>query len=272
MADGDETTDGPRGTEPPAVLSYGTPDATSANSPVATAALVCSLSFLIVPPLACAIAGPRLLFLPFLLLPVIGLALGVRALNDPTLTPAPGRRRAKSAVWLGSAELLFLLAFALILPNMGRASERGNRVKCSSNLRQIGLGFQMYANDNQGQLPPDLMTILATQELTSAVFNCPSSSDVPAAGATPQQMLQDFQNPGRYSYVHAGFTGTALTATADHVLAYEHAANHDNRGMNVLYGDGHVQWLEKPAADHVVAELKAGHNPPRPMGKSQVGQ
>ncbi len=272
MAERDETTDGPRGTEPPAVLSYGTPDATSANSPVATAALVCSLSFLIVPPLACGTAGPSVILLPLLLLPVIGLALGIRGLNDPTVTPASGRRKAKSAIWLASVELVFLLSLVPVISNTGRPREQGLRVMCASRLRQIGMAMQMYANDHRGHLPPNLLTVLATQDLPPETFNCPSSSDVRAAGTTPQQMLQDFQKPGRCSYVHAGFTGTALTATAAHVLAYEHAANHNNRGMNVLYGDGHVEWVDKPAADHVVAELKAGHNPPRPMGKSQVGQ
>jgi prepilin-type processing-associated H-X9-DG protein len=56
---------------------------------------------------------------------------------------------------------------------------------------------------------------------------------------------------------------SAQTATARHVLAYEHMSNHKNNGMNVLYGDGSVQWLEKAEAERVLSELQQGHNPPR---------
>src|SRR4051812_47411800 len=33
------------------------------------------------------------------------------------------------------------------------AREAGNRVKCATNLRQIGLAIQMYANENKGAFP-----------------------------------------------------------------------------------------------------------------------
>jgi prepilin-type processing-associated H-X9-DG protein len=46
------------------------------------------------------------------------------------------------------------------------------------------------------------------------------------------------------------------------VSAYEPLSNHDGRGMNVLFGDGHVEWIESPVAEAVEAQLRAGHNPP----------
>jgi prepilin-type processing-associated H-X9-DG protein len=51
--------------------------------------------------------------------------------------------------------------------------------------------------------------------------------------------------------------------TRDHVLAYEHLPNHSHGGMNVLYGDGNVRWVDAADAERLVAELSAGHNPPR---------
>jgi prepilin-type processing-associated H-X9-DG protein len=47
------------------------------------------------------------------------------------------------------------------------------------------------------------------------------------------------------------------------VVAYEPLSNHGN-GMNVLYADGHVQWLDAGPGRRLMAELSAGHNPPRP--------
>ena len=35
--------------------------------------------------------------------------------------------------------------------------------------------------------------------------------------------------------------------------------------MNVLFADGRVEWIDEPQAKHLLAELSAGHNPPRPL-------
>ena len=45
------------------------------------------------------------------------------------------------------------LLIALLLPALRMARESANRVKCAAQLRQIGYGFQMYANANRGWLP-----------------------------------------------------------------------------------------------------------------------
>lgn len=42
---------------------------------------------------------------------------------------------------------------SLMLPALVRAKGRGNSISCVSNLRQIGLGMNMYAEDNNGYLP-----------------------------------------------------------------------------------------------------------------------
>jgi prepilin-type processing-associated H-X9-DG protein len=152
----------------------------------------------------------------------------------------------------------------LIVPTLGRPREPAQRVKCASNLRQIGQGIQMYANENRGAFPPSFDAVLSTQDLTPEVFVCPSSDHERATGPTTQAVVASFlSNPNLHcSYVYTGAGLTSATATPKHVLAYEHATNHKD-GMNVLYGDGTVQWVDAKQSAHLLSELTAGHNPPR---------
>ena len=48
---------------------------------------------------------------------------------------------------------IIALLISILLPALSAARESANRVKCASNLRQIGLAFTNYANDNNGSFP-----------------------------------------------------------------------------------------------------------------------
>src|SRR5688500_12952459 len=110
---------------------------------------------------------------------------------------------------------IIALLISILLPSLNRARETANRVKCASNLKQIGLAILLYSNENKGAYPrtkastptttgtmhymtavghtaPDpfvsqatdttndvtaaLFLLLRTQDITSEVFTCPSSN------------------------------------------------------------------------------------------------
>jgi prepilin-type N-terminal cleavage/methylation domain-containing protein/prepilin-type processing-associated H-X9-DG protein len=48
---------------------------------------------------------------------------------------------------------IIALLISILLPSLNRARETANRVKCGSNLRQIGQAILLYSNENKGAYP-----------------------------------------------------------------------------------------------------------------------
>jgi hypothetical protein len=76
------------------------------------------------------------------------------------------------------------LLLAILMPSLGRAREPANRIKCATNLRQIGYACLMYANVNGGRFPDSVATLFVESDLTAEVYNCTSSDATRAVGPT----------------------------------------------------------------------------------------
>jgi prepilin-type processing-associated H-X9-DG protein len=127
----------------------------------------------------------------------------------------------------------------------------------------------IYANDHGGALPPDLIAIYRHQQgdLPPEVFTCPSSDISKAGGATQDQVVASMLSGDHISYA---WTGGGLTSAAppDVILAFDlelHVPKdaETTTGMNVLFADGSVTFVNQSVAKAIWAEFVAGVRPIR---------
>ncbi|MGD1278778.1 MAG: hypothetical protein ABR964_16315 [Tepidisphaeraceae bacterium] len=178
------------------------------------------------------------------------------------LDHSPLRRRRHWHLWLlGFVVLLVAMILAsALLPERG-APGMANMIKCAGNLSQIGKAIGLYAADHRNQFPDSFQTLMVCQQLDSAVFVCPASSDTPAAGATTRATAQQLSAGGHCSYIYLGCGLTVNSATANTVVAYEPLGHHPHVGINVLFGDGQVEVVTPQAANKIVGAAAAGRLP-----------
>jgi prepilin-type processing-associated H-X9-DG protein len=112
----------------------------------------------------------------------------------------------------------------VLMPALVRAREQARRVSSMSNLKQIGLGLLMYADDRDDKLPGDL----------TAISSYLGSSNVLDSPRKPK----GFTGP---SYIY--IPGQTTSMYPGNIVAYENPAFCQD-GLNVLFLDGHVEFMK----------------------------
>jgi prepilin-type processing-associated H-X9-DG protein len=172
--------------------------------------------------------------------------------------PTKQKRTGRIIGYTLGVSLTLLLLLSILLPSLcAGAREPANRVKCASNLRQIGQAILLYANDHGGLYPDSFRTLLLTQDITSECFVCPSSNDEKAPGATTAEQAENLETRGHLSYVYLGRGLNSSSVNEKTLVAYEPLTNHEDDGSNVLFGDGHVEFLNRKEATSLLPGLAA---------------
>jgi prepilin-type N-terminal cleavage/methylation domain len=189
-------------------------------------------------------------------------------------------------------ELLVVIAIigilaGILLPVLSRARESARKTQCASNVKQIGMGLIMYANENNELFPSSTAAPLAMTSLNllwpdyvsdPRIFNCPSDTSVTATTNATVAVATAFTKNNcsyGYDYTHTQANDADVALAADRPTnaagattptAANNSPNHGGsvgtvaggdsagRGQNVVYVDGHVEFVNTHLAGWFAAD------------------
>ena len=188
-------------------------------------------------------------------------------------------------------ELLVVIAIiailaAILFPVFAKARENARRSSCQSNLKQIGLGFLQYAQDNDEQLPNQTLNTASDYSTNVGswiykiqpyikswqLMKCPSAPDSTGASAPvgdsdgsyfgngvlmgqhlaslPEASsliwAHEFNESRKDSYLRPFCAVGTVPRSCQYWLRTTHDVIHFEGG-NLLYCDGHVKWRKQEA-------------------------
>jgi prepilin-type processing-associated H-X9-DG protein len=136
---------------------------------------------------------------------------------------------------------------AILLSSLAKARELPKRSVCAANLAGIGKAIEVYARQYKDTYPPEMDVLVTTGLVQPSQFVCPSTlkgedrGDTEITYNTGEPVSRELHEILHDSYVY--IPGQKYQCDPENVLIYEKRECHHGEGGNVLFMDGHAQWI-----------------------------
>ncbi len=194
------------------------------------------------------------------------------------MTPHPtfSRRRAFTLIELLVVISIIALLLAILMPVLSRARDAATTVTCASGLRQIGLAFAMYRDDNNDYLPWTYSPggyVWATGHLARYVSLRPPESSAAANEYGSQGIFECPADPTDFENIFANTGGRSTFQPSygmNHRLAGRRASERPDSDRYLLAADSGHTW-EDGGSSYLLKNLDVKfHVYPR-HGRGSVG-
>ncbi|MCG3181810.1 MAG: hypothetical protein BIFFINMI_04233 [Phycisphaerae bacterium] len=128
------------------------------------------------------------------------------------------------------------LEVSILLPALGKARGAAERTKSGANLRNMGKSIAAYQASNN-KYPDSLQQLVDSGECSADILVAPQAKS------------------GQTSYIYIKPVKESDWATRS-VLIYEDPAINGNDGANVLFQDGHVEWVTRDRLNVLLDETR----------------
>ena len=166
-------------------------------------------------------------------IPFLGLLCGPAALILGIVALAKKTSRKGMAIAGIALCLIGLFVASVAYPPVGQVLYCNRQIgtahppTCPRNLRIIGRKLHEYAQENKGDFPPDLQTLIDEELIPEEALKCPSANSTRACD---------------YFYLRPE---GGLLAPSSAMIACDLKDNHAGKGRNVCYVDARVAWLSE---------------------------
>jgi len=189
-----------------------------------------------------------ILGIPGLCVPLLGIAALIMGIVGMTQTGEGKRRGMGFAItgtvlgvlgFLSTSLIVLILIGGIFLPAVGAARQTAMELQSMTQLRSIGHGMSIYADNNDYQFPPTDQTfdILLDQGLIE-----------------DELLVSPLEDGDGVSYILTGVRELSFDSTE--IIAYEDPKHMDRR-VNVLFADMHVEFVDHTVFEAMLAEQEA---------------
>jgi hypothetical protein len=153
-----------------------------------------------------------------------------------------------------SALALVLVLIWVLRPSLSHSGPTP-RGESAAHLMQIGEMCLLYANENQDRLPDNLGILTTTEDMAPESLQSPLGSQYATSppSTQPAVLIPWANQHCDYTYLGAGKLASQLTPKD--ILGHEKwSIAKQHNGMNILFGDEHVEWFTLADAAKILAQ------------------